>query len=233
MTFEEAKRRPDYEFCLNNITDLIKQIRNNYMEDLEENSDPYQGIATLIIGYVDIEVNLFTREQCIQGANKGDRRPVIDYFVCVKWGEGDNDWESDNYLGHSLYVDWNADDWQEQLEKDMFCALDRYVIANGYSYDHPNKTDLQFMVEEKNKYKEEYKMIDYDKLALSIIDEYESDRQESGRKELVKGMRYILSQYKSDHDREIIDQMLMTFTGWDLNTLLDKASKIPDCEIEY
>ena len=233
MTFEEAKRRPDYEFCLNNITDLIKQIRNNYMEDLEENSDPYQGIATLIIGYVDIEVNLFTREQCIQGANKGDRRPVIDYFVCVKWGEGDNDWESDNYLGHSLYVDWNADDWQEQLEKDMFCALDRYVIANGYSYDHPNKTDLQFMVEEKNKYKEEYKMIDYDKLALSIIDEYESDRQESGRKELVKGMRYILSQYKSDHDREIIDQMLMTFTGWDLNTLLDKASEIPDCEIEY
>lgn len=233
MTFEEAKKRKDYEFCLNNITDLIKQIRNNYMEDLEENSDPYQGIATLIIGYVDIEVNLFTREQCIQGANKGDRRPVIDYFVCVKWGEGDNDWESDNYLDHSLYVDWNADDWQEQLEKDMFCALDRYVIANGYSYDHPNKTDLQFMVEEKNKYKEEYKMIDYDKLALSIINEYESDRQESGRKELVKGMRYILSQYKSDHDREIIDQMLMTFTGWDLNTLLDKASEIPDCEIEY
>lgn len=233
MTFDQAKQRPDYEFHLNDITKLIGQIQNNYMEDLEESSNPYQGIATLIIGYVDIEVNLSTREQCIQGANKGDRRPVIDYFVCVKWGKGDADWESDDYLDHSLNVNWNSCNWAEQLEKDMFYALDRYVTENGYSYDHPNKTDLQLMVEEKNKYKEEYKMIDYDKLALSIIDEYESDRQESGRKELVKGMRYILSQYKSDHDREIIDQMLMTFTGWDLNTLLDKASEIPDYEIEY
>ena len=233
MTFDQAKQRPDYEFHLNDITKLIGQIQNNYMEDLEESSNPYQGIATLIIGYVDIEVNLSTREQCIQGANKGDRRPVIDYFVCVKWGKGDADWESDDYLDHSLNVDWNSCNWAEQLEKDMFYALDRYVIENGYSYDHPNKTDLQLIVEEKNRYKEEYKMIDYDKLALSIINEYESDRQESGRKELVKGMRYILSKYKSEHDREIIDQMLMTFTGWSLNTLLNKASEIPDCEIDY
>ena len=40
--------------------------------------------------------------------------------------------------------------------------------------------------------------IDFDKLAVSIIEAYESDREESGRSELAKGMEYVLDKYKSE-----------------------------------
>lgn len=74
--------------------------------------------------------------------------------------------------------------------------------------------------------------INFDKLAIAIIDEFESDRECSGRDEIVKRMEYVLDKYTSEHDREIIDQMLMTFTGWRLSMLLDKAKDISDDEIK-
>lgn len=74
--------------------------------------------------------------------------------------------------------------------------------------------------------------INFDKLAIAIIDEFESDRESSGRNEIVKGMKYVLNKYTSGHDREIIDQMLMTFTGWTLQILLEKAKEVSDEEIE-
>ena len=52
---------------------------------------------------------------------------------------------------------------------------------------------------------------------------YESDRAESGRKEIVKGMKYTLQKYQTAHDREIIDDMLMNFTGYTLETLVEKS----------
>lgn len=55
--------------------------------------------------------------------------------------------------------------------------------------------------------------IDFDQLACEIIDQYESDRLESGRAEIVSGMKYILEKYTDSHDRKIIDEMLMIFTG--------------------
>ena len=63
--------------------------------------------------------------------------------------------------------------------------------------------------------------INFDKLAVSIIETYESDREESGRSELAKGMEYVLDKYKTDHDREIISEILMVFTGYSLDTLLN------------
>ena len=74
--------------------------------------------------------------------------------------------------------------------------------------------------------------INYAKLAVTIIDEYESDRMESGRNEIESGMEYVLDKYTSEHDREIIDEMLMTFTGWNLETLIQKSEKISDDEVE-
>lgn len=78
----------------------------------------------------------------------------------------------------------------------------------------------------------EMKNIDYAKLAVVIINEYESDRAESGRKEIRKGMKYVLDKYKSEHDKEIIDEILITFTGWNLETLIQKSEKISDDEVE-
>lgn len=136
MTFEEAKKRPDYKFVLNGIENDIEDIRSNYMKSLYEYGDPERGIAILEIGYVDIEVNLMTYEQV--GEHPGDKRPIINYFSCIKYGDNDNDWRSDDYVDHDINVNWVLDNWAEQLERDMFEALNKYVVQKGYSYDHAN-----------------------------------------------------------------------------------------------
>lgn len=74
--------------------------------------------------------------------------------------------------------------------------------------------------------------IDFDQLACEIIDQYESDRQASGRNEIVGGMKHVLEKYTDKHDREIIDEMLMTFTGWKLSTLVE-LSKTQECDDEF
>ena len=74
--------------------------------------------------------------------------------------------------------------------------------------------------------------INYEKLAIAIVNEWESDRECSGIKDIVKGMWYVLNKYTSKHDREVIDEMLMTLTGWRLSMLLDKAKDISDEEVE-
>ena len=139
MTFKEAKLRNDYKFTLNEIESVIDDIRNNYMKNLDENGDGYRGAAILKIGYVDVEVNIYTEEQVARFDDQaGNKTPVINYFTCLKHGDSRNDWASDGYLDYDLKVDWNTDNWKEQLERDMFTALDTYVNANGYSYDHVN-----------------------------------------------------------------------------------------------
>lgn len=139
MTLEVAKQRADYKFTLNGIENLIGDIWNNYMQNLFENGNGYMGVAILEIGYVDVEVNIYTEEQVARSNDQaGNKAPVIDYFACLKHGSGDDEWESDGYLDYSLNVDWNAVDWKEQLEKDMFNALNRYVAEHGYHYDQPN-----------------------------------------------------------------------------------------------
>lgn len=109
MTFEEAKKRPDYKFALNGIENDIEDIRNNYMKSLYEYGDPERGIAILEIGYIDIEVNLMTYEQV--GKHPGDKRPIINYFSCIKCGDNEDDWRSDDYVDHDINVDWKSDNW--------------------------------------------------------------------------------------------------------------------------
>lgn len=134
MTFDEAKKLKEYNFKLNGIERLIDDIRNNYMRDKYEDGERYIGVAVLEIGYIDIEVNVMTEEQVSRKPHPGDETPVIDYFICLK----NDKWESEGYLDYNIQVDWNADDWKEQLEKDMFQALDEYVKKHGFHYDQPN-----------------------------------------------------------------------------------------------
>lgn len=104
------------------------------MRDMYEDGERYIGVAVLEIGYIDIEVNVMTEEQVSRKPHPGDKTPVIDYFICLK----NDKWESEGYLDYNIQVDWNADDWKEQLEKDMFQALDEYVKKHGFHYDQPN-----------------------------------------------------------------------------------------------
>ena len=81
-------------------------------------------------------------------------------------------------------------------------------------------TNTETKQQETTNSKIDISAIDYDALACVIMDAYESDRAESGRKEIVKGMKYTLQKYQTAHDREIIDDMLMNFTGYTLETLV-------------
>lgn len=78
----------------------------------------------------------------------------------------------------------------------------------------------------------EKKDINYDKLAVAIIDAYDSDRMESGRKELVRGMRYVLDKYQKEEELQVVDDMLIAFTGYKLDTLLNMAEQISDDAVE-
>lgn len=74
--------------------------------------------------------------------------------------------------------------------------------------------------------------INYDKLAIAIIDSYENDRMESGRREIARGMKYVLEKYNSDSELKVVDSMLMTFTGWSLASLLEMAEENSDDEVD-
>lgn len=143
MTYKEAKERIDYHFSLNGMKDIIGDILKGWLESFEENGDPMRGVAVLEIGYVDIEVNIFSEEQLyregIELPNEKRKAPVIDYFFCVKTGEDEDSWRDGGYLEQPVEVDWNAPDWETKLEQNMFEALNAYVQTAGYSYDCPNQ----------------------------------------------------------------------------------------------
>ena len=84
-------------------------------------------------------------------------------------------------------------------------------------------TNTETKQQETTNSKIDISAIDYDALACVIMDAYESDRAEYGRKEIVKGIKYTLQKYQTAHDREIIDDMLMNFTGYTLETLVEKS----------
>ena len=62
----------------------------------------------------------------------------IVHFCCVKHEDSDDDWESDDYIDDSVNVDWNAENWREQLENDMIIKLHKYAAMKGYSLNKAN-----------------------------------------------------------------------------------------------
>lgn len=131
MTFEEAKQRPNYCFRLNGIQLLIRDIREEHLE-IDLDNGPLIGEAVLEIGYVDIEVNISVLGMFNEIPTY---KPTIEYFTCLKT---ENDWEPIEYIGTGADVDWWSNRWKEELEEDMFLALNEYVESAGLSYDEPN-----------------------------------------------------------------------------------------------
>ncbi len=146
----------NYDFCMNWYSGLtedifLKAMRSNDASDIfeydhkygdcyclikENKGEPeYRAVAILENGYVDIEANFYMNE---------NNNPVIDFFVCCKHGERDIDWSSDNFYhdvvcDDDLLTDFTKDDWEKQLEKEMFDNLDKYCKVKGYDYTKPIK----------------------------------------------------------------------------------------------
>lgn len=107
------------------------------MESLTEAGDPIRGAAVLEKGYIDIELNICSAEQ-VGKKDIPPKTPVLAYYCCVKYGEEADAWESDDYIDGEVKVNWNADDWKQQLKDDMIRKLESYRTEKGYRYDRPN-----------------------------------------------------------------------------------------------
>lgn len=78
-----------------------------------------------------------------------------------------------------------------------------------------------------------YDEINYDKLAIAIIKLFKSDRDESGRREIVKGMNYVVKKHKdSSNAMSIVDDVLIAFTGWSLKNLVELSTHVTDDEVD-
>lgn len=67
------------------------------------------------------------------------------------------------------------------------------------------------------------KINDYGKLAVIIIDEFDKDKEESGRSEMEKSLPLLLDKYDNKHDLEVISDTLIALTGYSLKTLIERA----------
>ena len=66
MDLKTAKTRNDYRFTLNGIDEgraVLEDLRNGVMTYLTERSEPLIGAAVLEIGYLDVELNIFSEAQ--------------------------------------------------------------------------------------------------------------------------------------------------------------------------
>ena len=130
------------KFRCDHVDFWLDEIRKGKLSEWDPvNGTFHLGVAVLEYDWIDIELNL-------QSANEPDGdgytcTPELSYFCCTK-GIRDNkteDWSDAGYLddyGYEVEVDWNADDWPEQLERDMTEKLKEFAERFGLHYDKPN-----------------------------------------------------------------------------------------------
>ena len=78
------------------------------------------------------------------------------------------------------------------------------------------------------------KIENFGKLAVTIIDEFDRDKEESGRSEMERSLEFLLDKYDNEHDLEVISDTLCALTGYSLETLAEKSKKVElDEEDDY
>ena len=141
MDFQTAKRTPGYRY--RGMSERVRdQIVAGKMDMLYGAQEPIIAEAMLEIGYLDLELNITTPEISSREPADGDITPIVEYFCCAK---DSYDWWMDGYIADNIdsenckvNVDFAADDWQEQLERDMFDTLVWYAEQCGFSFNKPN-----------------------------------------------------------------------------------------------
>lgn len=127
-SIDVAKKDYPYKFSTEWMDIYLPLIRKGHLE----NTGYCFGAAVLEIGNIDVELNILAEGDVLDDADPDIDIPVIDYFCCYKTESGE--WISDSYIELPVEVNWNSDNWREQLEKDMFNKLRLYAIKKGYNY---------------------------------------------------------------------------------------------------
>ena len=70
------------------------------------------------------------------------------------------------------------------------------------------------------------KNVDYTKLALTIIKEFDEDKEENGRSEMERSLELLLAKYNNEHDLEVISDVLIAVTGYSLKSLITFSKEI-------
>ena len=113
---------------------------------LKDTHDGDRVIAGLMYPTIDVELEAWTSqgaEPCY--ASETDDEISLAYFVCIKgkMHTGEIEWTSGDYIPREVNVDFSADNWEEQLERDMIDALEDYVKAESLSYTELNFNDYE------------------------------------------------------------------------------------------
>lgn len=70
------------------------------------------------------------------------------------------------------------------------------------------------------------KIENFGELAVTIIEEFNIDREENGRSEMERSLELLLDKYDNEHDLEVISDTLCALTGYSLETLAEKSKKV-------
>ena len=148
MKMSELKKRPDYSFRADPA--YLQILRSGVFPDFTEydaeNGRFEKAVAMLEIGYLDIEMNVSTESS--EDGSGYLNKAYPSYFLCAKGdpGPGASDdwkWAEIGYLddlGYDTEVDWNAENWEKLLEKDMLRKMCAFAKKCGLSFDEPNWT---------------------------------------------------------------------------------------------
>jgi len=131
------------EFNANTTEYYLDVLRRGFWKEGEYdpvNGTFHNGVAVLEFDWIDIELNIFAES----GDHDGYTNKVgASYFCCVKGidDNGNSQWSEAGYLddfGFDVEVNWDADDWEEQLEADMERKLEAFAWKFYLKYASPN-----------------------------------------------------------------------------------------------
>ena len=124
------KLRKDYKYSDTKVVEYwIEEIREG---KVDLTGDYVWGAAVLEIGNFSIELNITPLEE-------NGEEIEAEYFICSYCMDEINnskDWHSLEYLDYRKpKVDWFAEDWRFQLEKDMANAFVEFMERNHLDFD--------------------------------------------------------------------------------------------------
>ena len=139
MTVSDVMARPDYGFQINSVLDFqafLKTMRSGNMEAISSvnpmGDGDYVHVATVEVGSVCADIDLYYYIEYAGGPE--EQVPDLSSYVFLRTDDG---WESYDYMPFNFrrFVDWRADDWMEQLQKEVVRVMISMANENEWDFD--------------------------------------------------------------------------------------------------